>query len=499
MGELTSEQIAQRITDLNLAEQRQLEAVWAEFGTQEVEAKDFTQALLRREVLTNYQLERLTNGDRSGYFYGDHKVLYRVAAGSFARVYRAVHKKTGQVVALKVLRKRYSDDPEQASSFYQEGERGRQLKHPNIVPIYEVHSQKNHHFIVMEFVEGQNLRDFARVRGKIDPEEATRIMIDVTEGMHYAHSRGIFHRDLKMSNVLISSRGQARLIDFGLAAAESRADDDEGPNPRTIDYAGLERATGVRKDDSRSDIYFLGCIFYNLLAGKPPLQETKDRIQRLSRSRYFEVEPLARVDASLPTTVTKIVERAMELDPRERFQTPGQMLVELNLALKRLKAGEGAAGDESGDEGGPDSEAQMRQQLAARYIPDSQRKVVMFVESNTRLQDIFRDGLKRCGYRVLLTSDPQRALDRFENEEHVADLAVFSTVELGEAALEAFNQFGQGERTREIPAILLLGEKHRPWAKRGKLAAHRLAATMPLKMRQLRLAVGRLVPLQTES
>ena len=82
----------------------------------------------------------------------------------------------------------------------------------------------------------------------------------------------------------------------------------------------------------------------------------------------------------------------------------------------------------------------------------------MFIESNLRMQDIFRDGLKRCGYRVLLTSDPQRALARFEDDAKSADCVVFSTGDLGESALEAFNAFGEGEATRNIPAVLLLGD-----------------------------------------
>ena len=98
-------------------------------------------------------------------------------------------------------------------------------------------------------------------------------MVDIAAGLSYAFERGICHRDLKMSNVLVSSVGQAMLLDFGLAAAEND-DAANSPNPRTIDYAGLERATGVRKDDQRSDIYFLGCIFYHMLTGKPPIVET---------------------------------------------------------------------------------------------------------------------------------------------------------------------------------------------------------------------------------
>src|SRR5207249_3695081 len=150
-----------------------------------------------------------------------------------------------------------------------------------------------------------------------EPAEATRLMADVAAGLSYAFERGICHRDLKMSNVLVSSMGQAMLLDFGLAAAEKHPADDaaNSANPRTIDYAGLERATGVRKDDQRSDIYFLGCIFYHMLTGNAPIIETKDRIQRLSKSRFQDVVPIAKADPSLPRPIVQVVNRAMELEP----------------------------------------------------------------------------------------------------------------------------------------------------------------------------------------
>lgn len=495
MGELTAEQIAQRTLDLNLLDDRQLTSVWGDFGRRNVTADEFLNALVRREMLTNYQVERLLKGDRSGYFYGPYKVLYRVATGSFARVYRAVEAKTGKIVALKVLRFRFSDNEKETDQFYREGTMGKGLRHPNIVPIYDVVSQGTMHFIVMEFVEGHNLRLFVKTRRKIDPPEATKIMIDIASGMAYAHDHGISHRDLKMTNVLISSRGQARLIDFGLAGAEDIEDEDA--NPRTIDYAGLERATGVRKDDPRSDIYFMGCIYYNLLTGVPPLQETKDRIQRLSRQRYLEVKPIRTHDDKLPKAVTMIVEKAMQLDADKRYQTPAEMYVDLSIAAKRMADGqvdeEVETTDDKADEEPLGSDRE-RERWAAMLIPQEKRRVLMFVESNPRMQDIFRDGLKRSGYRVLLTSDPDRALSRFEDNENAADCVIFSSGSLGSGAVKAFNALGENEATAAVPAVLLLGESQRAWKKKAKFADHRVGISMPIKLKQFRKLLNKLVP-----
>ena len=237
------------------------------------DAAGFQQHLLRRELLTAYQLERLLRGDRTGYFYGHYKVLYQVGSGTFARVHRAVHRETGKVVAVKVLRGRFSDDATKRDQFNKEAEVGQALRHPNIVAIYEVATERNSPYMVMEFIEGQTLRDFIRIRKQLAPIDAVRLMVDIVRGLEYAFRRGISHRDLKSSNVLVSAMQTAKLVDFGLAGIDPDMSDDVlagQENPRTLDYVALERACNVTKDDNRSDIFFAGAIFYHMLAGKRP-------------------------------------------------------------------------------------------------------------------------------------------------------------------------------------------------------------------------------------
>src|SRR5687768_10723838 len=121
MPEMTAEQFAHRAFEVNLLDPRQLEGIWGELGTHEVEFDDFKSLVLRKEIMTNYQVDRILSGERTGYFYGDYKVLYMVGAGTFARVYRAAHRTTNKVVAIKALRKRYRDDMNQTEQFLREG------------------------------------------------------------------------------------------------------------------------------------------------------------------------------------------------------------------------------------------------------------------------------------------------------------------------------------------------------------------------------------------
>ena len=477
--DLTAEKLAQRALDVNVISEAQLRDAWGELGTRNVDSEQFAQLLLRRGLLTNYQLERLSQGFRHGFFYGDYKVLYLVGAGTFARVYRVTHKNTDELFAIKVLRKRYSDKPKDAELFRREGELGMDLKHPNIVAIHEVVSKGLLNYIVMDFVEGHNLRDFFKVRGKFEPLEAARIVSGMLAGLNYAFQQGVTHRDLKMSNVIVSSDGQAKLVDFGLAGlGATDADAGDSLNPRTIDYAGLERATSVRKDDTRSDIFFVGSILYQLLCGRPALAETRDRVQRLSKSRYQDIKSIMEIAPELPLPIVRVANKALEFDPEKRYQSPGEMLADLQLAMKRVSDQRHNATDtpaESGPMEGHDANGQPRK--------------LMIVESDTKMQDLFREMFKKRGYRVLVTSDPDRLFQRFYENHATADVVLLSSGHIGANALQAFNRLSQEGATKQVPAVLLLGDQQADWRKQASADRHRGVLQMPVKSRDLRSAI----------
>ena len=496
MGQQTAEQLAQRVFDLGLISDRQLRQIWGDLGTRHVAADEFLQMLVRRELLTNYQVERILKGEKTGFFFGDYKVLYLVGAGSFARVYRAIHRETDKTVAIKVLRKRFSENPSQYRQFVREGLLGRSLRHENIVPIYDVVSKKAEHFLVMEFVEGRDLRQFVKIRKRIEPLEAVRLMSEITSGLQYAFERALTHRDLKISNVLVSSGGTAKLVDFGLASIDVTLNDSGGvpngaPNSRTVDYAALERATGVRRDDSRSDIYFLGCIFYHMLTGRPALKETRDRVQRLSKTRFLEVVPVQRAEPSVPHCVSIVANKAMMLDPERRYQTPGAMLSDLRIARRRLLGSK----DDTNNNGDEEQTAEPEGSSAALQ----NRLSVMVVESNGEMQDVFREGFKRAGYRVLITGNPKLVFARFQQDPETTNCVIFNAQEIGEPALEVFNSFAESESTQGVPALLLLDETQAKWKAKARTAPHRLVLPMPLTMRKLRAALAHVMSRQSDT
>ncbi len=490
MSDLTPQHFAQRIVDLGLAERRDVDQVLSEVGVGEHQLNDMIRAMQRRGLVTALQTDKILKGDRQGYFYADYKVLYVIGAGTFARVYRA--EKDGQVYAVKVLRKRFRDEVKELEQFLREGSMGLKLRHPNIVSIFDVVPDKRNPFLVMEFVEGQTLRDLVKRRGGLPADLALQLMYEIASGLSYAASLGIAHRDLKLSNVLISTEGKAKLVDFGLAALSDRNNPEkmaDCPNARAIDYAALERGTGVRKDDPRSDVYFAGNMLYHMLAGQPALTETRDRLARLNVTRFQEIPPLHERVPDVPGVANQIVQRAMEFNPDNRIQSAAALQAEVKKALEILKGG-GTTRREA------DFSAPMAEYHDDDELPTNEGEgyVVMLVESKAGLQNAVRERLKSRGYRVLIISDPSRALSRFSaDEDPPADCVIFGASDLGVVAMEAFNQFASNPHTANIPSIMLVDRRQTQVISGAVRGPKRKLLALPLKVRELRIALQQLL------
>src|SRR5262245_28444370 len=209
MDQLDAAILASLALKAGVVTQAQLDEVWEELGRRGGDAEPFLRALERRGYLTSWQSGRLLKGDLDGYFMGGYRLLYKIKSGSFGRVYRADEPATGRVVAVKVLRNRWMNDPQRVELFEREGRVGLTLRHPNIVEVLAINRDPatGSYYIVMEFVEGGNLREILQIRKKLEPGEALRLIEDAAAGLAHAYSRGITHRDIKLTNILISSSG----------------------------------------------------------------------------------------------------------------------------------------------------------------------------------------------------------------------------------------------------------------------------------------------------
>lgn len=387
------------LTKSKLVDAAQLQECMVRLQSRGQSIDGLIQELELRHLLTPYQLTKLRKRDLEGLLLGKFKLLYRNASGSFARVFRGCSIDDGRMVGIKVLRSRWAEDPRKVSLFKREGELGKQLKHKNIVPIYEVGSDGNQHYLTMEFVEGGNLRELLKARGKFSVAEATRYAIDIAEGLEYALSTGITHRDMKLTNVLLSAQGVAKLVDFGLAGQDASMKSIDDEVDRAIEYATLERGSGAPDNDPRSDLYFLGAIYYELLTGVPPYPPSKNKDDRRQYSRYRDVRLIREVDPTLPTAVTEIVDQLLCVNPYERYQTPTALLRDLRAAL----------GDQSpqvSSTGNP----------ALGEPSKSGAPTILCVEDRVRQQDSLREYFTKHGYRVLLLRDFERALSRLVSD-----------------------------------------------------------------------------------
>lgn len=269
--------------------------------------------------------------------------------GGFAAVFRVRDKQGKRDVAVKVLDLGQTPAPALAERFVREARTSARLEHPHIVPIYKVGGYQNEIlYIVMRCVDGPSVRQLLEKERRLSVVDAARIARQVAEALAYAHAHGIVHRDIKPDNVLLDRSGHVLVTDFGIAKAAQEASvsqlTTEGMVVGTPHYMSPEQATGERVD-RRSDIYALGVVLYQMLAGAPPFDgESAQSV--LMKQATAEPPPILRLRSDVPPGLVAVVERMLAKDPDERYQTADELSRALVAALPtaardRLELGRG--------------------------------------------------------------------------------------------------------------------------------------------------------------
>lgn len=259
---------------------------------------------------------------------GEYEILCEIARGGMGVVYKARHLKLDRLAAIKVILAAEFASANQVQRFLSEAEAAAQLDHPGIVPIFEIGQQSGQHFFAMAYIEGQSL--WQRVKeSPVEPSEAARLIQQVAEAVHYAHQRGIVHRDIKPHNILLQANGQPRVTDFGLAkrvGADSNLTT-TGQVMGTPSYMSPEQASGqIDSIGPRSDVYSLGATLYCLLVGRPPFQAA-NWMETMTQVLETEPPPPRQLNPSIPIDLETICLKCLQKDARRRYET-GQHLAD---------------------------------------------------------------------------------------------------------------------------------------------------------------------------
>jgi len=266
---------------------------------------------------------------------GRYEVEELVGHGGMSSVYKARDALLERHVALKILHEQYSNDEDFVERFKREARSVAQLQHPNIVTVIDRGEEDGRQFIVFEYIEGENLKEHVVRKGRLDVREALEIADEVARGLAFAHGQGLIHRDVKPQNVLLNGDGRAKVTDFGIA----RTLDVDGMTQTgtilgTSNYIAPEQASG-QPVDAHSDVYALGAVLYELLAGEVPFPG--ESFVAVAMKHMHEPAPnLLDVRRDVPLRVAAAVDRALEKDPEQRFPTMDAFAAELEACLAEL-------------------------------------------------------------------------------------------------------------------------------------------------------------------
>jgi TolB-like protein/predicted Ser/Thr protein kinase/lipoprotein NlpI len=273
------------------------------------------------------------NLQKSSIVAGRYNIIEELGRGGMGVVYKAEDTKLKRTVALKFLPAELTHVPEVKTRFIREAQAAASLDHPNICMVHEFDEAEGKPFISMAYIEGRSLKE-KLVSGPLETEEALRIAMQVAEGLQEAHNKGIVHRDIKTGNIMVTERGQVKIMDFGLArTAERTLLTKEGTTMGTVAYMSPEQTQG-EEVDHRTDIWSFGVVFYEMLTGKLPFKGEHEQAIVYSIQKE-KPKPVTDLRSEIPVSIEQVINKALEKNPEKRYQEIDKLLDD----LKSISAG----------------------------------------------------------------------------------------------------------------------------------------------------------------
>lgn len=321
-----------------------------------------------------------------------YKILDKVGEGGMALVYKAKDTLLGRLVAIKVLREQYAGDREFVERFRREAQSAASLSHANVVNIYDVGQENGIDYIVMEYVEGRNLKDIIRKQGALPIPVAVDIARQVALALDHAHRHRLVHRDIKPHNILITEDNQVKVTDFGIALAASYSQlTQSGFVVGTAHYVSPEQAKGGMAT-AQSDLYSLGVVLYEMLTGRVPF--TGDTPVAVALQHVQEpIRPPRALNPEIPYELNRIVLKALAKEPKDRYQTAAEMVADLERIATRLRTDTNK---------GPSTMDDATQVISV--LPDNERTMIrqLQMEETTTNEEAPRKRKKRRGLYIFL-------------------------------------------------------------------------------------------------
>lgn len=314
-----------------------LEVLESRFKVNPIVLKDL---MIELGYLTRTQADRLKRSIKESKT-ADHqipgyKILGRLGAGAMAVVYKARQLSLNRIVAIKVLPKRFTENPEYVERFYKEGQAAGKLNHPNIVQAIDVGESGGYHYFIMEYVEGKTIADDLSAGKVFDEHEALEIIIQVAHALAHAHARGLIHRDVKPKNIMIGKDGSVKLADMGLAretADIEAAQTEAGKAYGTPYYISPEQIRGKVDIDGRADIYGLGATFYHMVTGRVPFM-AEDSAEVMRKHLKEPLVPPDHINTTLSAGVSEVIEIMMAKRRENRYKNVEELLMDLEALRK---------------------------------------------------------------------------------------------------------------------------------------------------------------------
>lgn len=261
-----------------------------------------------------------------------YEIIEKIGGGGMALVYKAKCRLLNRFVAIKVLRSEFIEDEEFVKKFRREAQSAASLSHPNIVGIYDVGTENNSYYIVMEYIKGQTLKELIKSKGTLGVEYATNIAIQICYALDHAHKNNIVHRDIKSHNILIREDNSVKVTDFGIARAVSSSTiTNTGNVIGSVHYFSPEQARGGYTDE-KSDIYSLGVVIYEMLTGRLPFEGESPIAVALKHIQEEPVSP-SKINSRIPRSMEAIILKCMEKEVSRRYNSAAEIINDLRQSL----------------------------------------------------------------------------------------------------------------------------------------------------------------------